>query len=103
MSRKRSEGEHNRYPGQQVPGDRACPTCGQPIPRRASRRGQPRAHCGPDCGEVASLLRRLDSLLVDFRGDPARCAQIRSQLWGAANRLNVNGVRYREPTPAPEE
>jgi hypothetical protein len=74
---------------------RPCLLCGTAFDARVGGRGRPQVYCSPVCGEVSSLLGRLETVVLDMAlqgtGALPKLAAIRSQLWRIANLLNHAG------------
>jgi len=73
----------------------ACALCGKPLPSRPPGAGRTRIY-HDDCGDIASVLRRLPNMLAALDATPEKGAAIRSALLGASNKLNrKGGIRRR--------
>ena len=77
----------DRYPSTAPPSGRVCPVCGRLIPGRASKRGQPRRVCGPDCARVQEALRVLADRLPHLDATVSARRAVRGEVWRAANQL----------------
>lgn len=75
--------------------DPACALCGRSLPSRPPGAGRTRIY-HDDCGEIASVLRRIPKMLATLDATAEKGAAIRSALLGAANKLNrKGGIRRR--------